>query len=284
MEHAVSVTSAREELSVEDVVEIHRTLLQATRDAHLAGWIRDRQNWIGGNNHNPRGAEFIPPPEDYVRPLLVDLAEFLDRQDLPATLQAALAHAQFETIHPFADGNGRVGRCLIHVAFRRADLAPHYVPPISLVLATEADEYVRGLTAFREGDIEGWSIYFAEKTVAATEAAADLAVRATGLRDDWIDRTGRPRRDSAAYQLIEALIGQPVIDVRTAAELTGASREAARRAVTQLEGAGILSQLSIGRRNRAWEAREVFELLNGFERELATPSDIDAPVRPAPTP
>jgi hypothetical protein len=86
-----------------DFIELHRTLLESTRDAHLAGWVRDRQNWIGGNNHNPRGAAFVPPPEGMVRPLLDDLAAFLNRSDLPATLQAAIAHAQFETIRPFAE-------------------------------------------------------------------------------------------------------------------------------------------------------------------------------------
>jgi Fic family protein len=254
-----------------DIVGLHRTLLEATRDAHLAGWVRDRQNWIGGNNHNPRGAAFIPPPEDCVGQLLDDLATFLNRRDLPATLQAAVAHAQFETIHPFADGNGRVGRCLIHVVLRRAELAPRYVPPVSLVLATEADDYIRGLTTFRDGGVEDWCSYFAVKTLEATRKARGLAMRIREQREDWIRRAGRPRRGSAALRLIEALAGQPVLDVRVAARLTGASGEAARRAVNQVAESGILSQVTIGRRNRAWEAREVFELLDAFEYELATP-------------
>jgi len=282
METAVSTTSGKPTLSTADFIELHRTLLESTRDAHLAGWVRDRQNWIGGSSHNPRGAAFVPPPEGMVRPLLDDLAAFLNRRDLPATLQAAIAHAQFETIHPFADGNGRVGRCLIHVAFRRAELAPSYVPPISLVLATEADDYIRGLTVFREGDVEDWCSYFAVKTLEATRRARSLARRIRAQRDDWIDRAGRPRRGSAALRLLDLLPGQPVLDIRTAARLTGASEEAARRAVNQLAEHGVLSQVTIGRRNRAWEAREFFELLNAFERDLATPDGQAAPVRAAP--
>lgn len=282
MEAAVTTTWAKPQLSTADIVALHRTLLESTRDSRFAGWVRDRQNWIGGSNYNPRGAAFVPPPEDRVPRLLDDLAAFLDRRDLPPTLQAAIGHAQFETIHPFADGNGRVGRCLIHVVFRRAQLAPRYVPPISLVLATEADDYVRGLTTFREGDTEGWCSYFAVKTLEATRRARGLAARVRRQRDEWVERAGRPRRGSAALRLIEALAGQPVLDVRVAARLTGASEEAARRAVNQLVEAGILSQVTIGRRNRAWEAREVFELLNAFEQELATPEGHDAPVRAAP--
>jgi Fic family protein len=282
MEMAVTTTSARRALSMADIVGLHRTLLEATRDARLAGWVRDRQNWIGGNNHNPRRAAFIPPPENHVPRLLEDLAIFLNRRDLPATLQAAVAHAQFETIHPFADGNGRVGRCLIHVVFRRADLAPRYVPPISLVLATEADDYVRGLTTFRGGDLEDWCSYFAVKTLEATRKARGLATRVRRQRDEWMERAGRPRRGSAALRLIDALAGQPVLDVGVAARLTGASDEAARRAVNRLADAGILTQVTVGRRNRAWEAREVFELLNDFEYELATPEGEDAPVRAVP--
>jgi Fic family protein len=216
--------------------------------------------------------------------LLDDLAVFLNRRDLPATLQAAIAHAQFETIHPFADGNGRVGRCVIHVVFRRAELAPRYVPPISLVLATEADDYVRGLTTFREGELEDWCGYFAVKTLEATRRARGLAERVRRQREGWIDRAGRPRLGSAARRLIEALSGQPVLDVRVAARLTGASDEAARRAVNQLAEAGILTQVTVGRRNRAWEAREVFDLLNAFESELATPEGAEGPVRVAPGP
>lgn len=268
MQAAVTTTSAQPALSAADIVALHRTLLEATRDTHLAGWVRDRQNWIGGNNHNPRGAAFVPPPEDHVPELLDDLAVFLNRRDLPATLQAAIAHAQFETIHPFADGNGRVGRCLIHVVFRRAELAPRYVPPISLGLAAEADDYVRGLETFRDGDVEDWCSYFAVKTLEATREARGLAGRVRHQRDEWIERAGRPRRGSAALRLIEALAGQPVLDVRVAARLTGASEEAARRALNQLAEAGILSQVTVGRRNRAWEAREVFDLLDAFEREL----------------
>jgi len=105
--------------------------------------IRSEQNWIGGAASSPRDAEFVPPPPELVPDLLDDLCAFCNREDVPASVQAGIAHAQFETIHPFADGNGRVGRALIHVVLRRRALAPRYVPPVSLVLAADASPRTR---------------------------------------------------------------------------------------------------------------------------------------------
>jgi Fic family protein len=120
MEHAITTTSTARQIAADSLVDVHRVLMEKTRDAYIAGAVRNTQNWIGGNNYNPYGAAFVPPPEGEVQRLLTDLAAFMNRRDLSPTLQAAIAHAQFETIHPFADGNGRTGRCLIHVIYRRA--------------------------------------------------------------------------------------------------------------------------------------------------------------------
>ena len=136
MRWATSTVAAERHVEVEDICEIHRRLLQGTRHEHIAGVIRTEQNWIGGSSYNPCSADFVPPPPDEVAGLLADLCAFLDSDDLPAVVQAAVAHAQFETIHPFADGNGRSGRALIHVVLRRRGLVERVVPPISLVLAT----------------------------------------------------------------------------------------------------------------------------------------------------
>jgi Fic family protein len=115
---------------------------------HLAGRIRTVQNWIGGNDYNPCGADFVPPPE-HVGDLLDDLCAAVNDDVLPSLIQAALVHAQFETIHPFEDGNGRAGRALIHVVLKRRGVATHYVPPISALFANSRQRYIDGLTAFR---------------------------------------------------------------------------------------------------------------------------------------
>src|SRR6185503_1455836 len=141
MDEAIRLAAGQARLTVDTICRIHARLFQGTADARLAGVLRDRQNWIGGRADNPYRADFVPVPEDRVRPLLDDLCKFIERDDLPALAQAAIAHAQFETIHPFEDGNGRVGRCLIHYVLRKRALATSFVPPISAVLAANGRTY-----------------------------------------------------------------------------------------------------------------------------------------------
>ena len=241
------------------------------------------QNWIGRNPYSPWRAEFIPPPEDRVGDLVADLCSFANRTDLPAIAQAAVAHAQFETIHPFPDGNGRVGRALIHVILRRRGAVTTYVPPVSLVLAANADRYVDGLTAYREGQIDDWCRMFGAALRDAAVLARDLGGRLQRLADQWRERAGRPRRTSAAQRLIERLPARPVLDINTAVDLLEVSYPQARAAVLRLQDAGILHPIRLGRqRNQAWEAPELLELLDAFEFEAMTPTQPGRRRRPSP--
>lgn len=149
MRWAIDALAEVQELTVDHLLGIHERLLGGTRLEEHAGRPREQQNWIGGSSYNPCCAAFVPPPPERVHDLLEDLCEFCNRDELPAIVHAALAHAQFETIHPFIDGNGRTGRVLIHVILRRRGLAPVVVPSVSLVLATWAQDYIDGLTATR---------------------------------------------------------------------------------------------------------------------------------------
>jgi len=124
-------------------------LLAGTRLEVHGGSFRGVQNWIGGSDYNPCSADFVPPPPELVAHLMDDLCAFCNTDDLPPVAQAAIAHAQFETIHPFVDGNGRTGRAIVHLVLRRRGLVPRVLPPVSLVLATLARDYVKGLTATR---------------------------------------------------------------------------------------------------------------------------------------
>lgn len=269
MERAVEVGSEPPPFTCEHLIEIHRILLAATRDRHLAGVVRSEQNWIGGSGFSPADAEFIPPPPELVHNLLGDLVAFVNRDDLPASLQAAAAHAQFESIHPFLDGNGRVGRCLVHVVLRRSGVAPAVVPPISLILAASAEDYVRGLGAWRGDEPVAWCLFFAGVVITSVREARRLASMVERLRADWLARAGNPRRDSSARRLIEQLPAEPIVSVARAMEITDTSRPASDRAIVTLERAGVLRPLGNRRRNRQWETREVFDLLDRFERELA---------------
>ncbi len=251
-------------LSVEDLLSVHRVLMHTPQDRAIAGRIRGEQNWIGGGN-TPRRAEFVPPPPDRVEPLLDDLVQFCNRTDLSAVVQAALAHAQFETIHPFADGNGRVGRCLIHIVLRRRHVSERVVPPVSVVLAADARAYVDGLTAFRRGELDGWCGSFATALTIAGERATDLGRDLAELRASWLERAGRPSARSTARRIIDGLPGHPILSVGSASDLLGVSDEAARVALNRLERTGVLRLVTVGKRNRAWAATEVFELLDELD-------------------
>lgn len=270
MEAAIAIGSRRRPIASRDVLAIHRALLNATPDRHLAGKLRTSQGWIGGGS-TPADAEFVPPPEDRLAGLLEDLCAFASRDDIPAVMQAAIAHAQLETIHPFGDGNGRVGRCLIHAVLRRRGLTPAFVPPISLVLGANARAYVRGLVEYRTGGIAEWCGTFCAAVRTAAKEATRLANAVEDLQNRWRAAAGDPRAVSATRHIIGALPGHPILDVGTAERLAGVSNQAARLSLLALEGAGVIRRVNTGRRNRAWEAVGLFELVDSFERHLRGP-------------
>ncbi len=276
-------------------MEAHRRLLAGTRLEEHGGRIRTVQNWIGGSSYNPCSAAFVPPPAEDVPALLDDLVAFCNDDDLPALAQAAIAHAQFETIHPFVDGNGRAGQVLIHLVLHRRGIATRFLPPVSLVLATRADDYVAGLTSTRyaddpgseaaHGGINGWVALVAATCRQAFVDAGWFEERVRQLQETWRQRAGHPRRDSAVYRLIGALPVAPALTVANAAELTGRSFQAANQAINRLVDAGALVQASAGRRNRAFEASELIEVFTALERRLASPGDdtlVSPPVRGVP--
>ncbi len=273
MEEAVALGSGARPLRLSDILALHRVLMLATTTPEIAGALRDRQNWIGGNAYNPGRADFVPPPPEMVKALMIDLVAFVNRMDLPPDVQAAVAHAQFETMHPCADGNGRVGRALVHVVLRRRGLAPRYVPPVSLVLAADAKAYVAGLSAFREERPGDWLLLFAQALERAAAKSSELALRLAELQEKWRQRARYPRRHSSAEALIIQLPAHPIVTVATAQKLLGRSKQAVNEAIAALADKGILRAITLAKRNRAWEARELFDLINDVERELATPYD-----------
>lgn len=274
MERAIRLGDDPRPLETADLLAIHRTLLTDPSEAAIAGVLRDRQNWIGGRDDSPQRADFIPPPASEVPALVADLCNFLNRTNLPALVQAAIGHAQFETIHPFADGNGRVGRCLIQIILRRRNAITRYVPPISVVLAANARSYIDGLVGYREGRLDEWLTLIIQATELAVERAAELGTRLDALNAAWRERTNRPRANSAVRRLLALLPGNPVMSIALAEELLGVANESARLAVQQLEVAGILTPTVLKRRrNRVWEAREVYALLTDWENDLELPQD-----------
>ncbi len=271
MKRAIELGAGEDRISVDDIREIHRILLRYAADRRIAGVIRERQNWIGTNPYTPLGADYVPPPPEYVVPLLEDLCRFLAREDLAPIAQAAVAHAQFENIHPFADGNGRIGRTLIHIVLRRGGEAVNFIPPISLVLAATQKSYVAGFGDFSRGDVSGWCDLFAAATRRSAVEAERMAAQIDDLQFVWLERLGNPRSDAAVHRLIAQLPAQPVMDVATGRRLTGKSGEAVRNALAQLEKAGIMRPLNERKWGRVWECRELLDLIESFEESARRP-------------
>lgn len=296
MRLAIDDVATAASVAPDHILAMHSSLIDRSPNPELGGQVRDRQNWVGGNEFNPCGAEFVPPPPEFVEPLLVDLCEFINRDDLPAVVQAGLVHAQFETIHPFADGNGRTGRALIHVVLSRRSAVTQYVPPVSLALATDSRAYIAGLNAYRYDGTAGsptareatrkWLEVFLSATGRAVADAARLAHDLDALEARWRAAVS-PRRGSAADRALLQILTHPVVTVDDVASLTGVSFQAANQAVQRLVSAGVLKSTGNAARNRLFEAPDVFDLLTRHERSVATPSGDtrgDAPVRPVPDP
>jgi Fic family protein len=270
MEEAIALGEADRPLTGDDIRAIHRTLMAGEPDRVTPGEYRREQNWIGGRLDSPLDARYIPPPEAEVEPLMGDLVAFVNRDDLPGVAQAAITHAQFETIHPFLDGNGRVGRCLIHVVLRRRGVAPRFVPPISVVLAARANHYVAGLDGFREGRISEWCASFAGACERASRLSTELAEETARLEADWYERAGRPRRDSSAARIIAALPAQPITSAAAIRVAIGASHQRALDGLKALAEAGVVRQITEGGYDRRYAADELFALLEAYEERIAS--------------
>lgn len=253
------------------IVAIHRRLLEHAPHKRIAGRLRTSQNWIGGNDYNPCGADFVPPPPEDVEPLLRDLCAAIDDGTLPPLVQAALVHAQFETIHPFDDGNGRTGRALVHVVLRRRNIAPRFVAPISVIFAGAKERYLAGLTRFRfdEHGVAQWIEQFAAATLRATQLARAYVAAVEALRERWReqlrDSANAPRAHAAAWAIIDLLPAHPMVSAPVAVAVSGRAKARVYEAIEQLVGAGVLLPLSEGKRNRWWEAAGLLDLVGRLE-------------------
>lgn len=307
---AVERLGTAERITWADIEQLQKELLPSLS----APGIRDRQNWVGGSEIHPGQAEFIPPTEQALAPAVEDLVEFMSGAATGCLIQAGLVHAQFETLHPFADGNGRIGRALIHTVFVRGGLTEGSVLPISRVLLTRSDEYVAGLMAFRgiphgaelatsaepirelsvSDGINAWLRHF----ISAANEAVDLA---SALKDElaefdrdsralitaYAERTGTriPRSDSAVWKILDVLPKLPALTVDVAARLTGTSSTSAQNALEHLVAAGVLDRRNIGKGKRGFVSNDLFDLLNSTQRKWASTrfdTRISKPNRPAP--
>ncbi len=268
LHHLVDVVGERGRFALEDVLEAHRALMQDDpAEAAYAGRLRDMQNWVGGSDHSPRGALHVPPIPERVEPLIVDLLDYLNRDDVPVLIQATIAHAQFESIHPFTDGNGRIGRALVSASLRRRGVTKNTVIPIASGILARREEYFEALGLYRAGDPRPLARLFIRSAhVAALEARTSIA-RIKQLPQEWIDEL-QPQKGSAVATLLPAFFDHPAMNAEEIERHSGAKTVQTYAAIDQLVAAGVIREITGRKRNRVWVASDLLGELDDLDRRI----------------
>lgn len=249
-------------LDEQAILDMHEVLIGPSHPEWVGHW-RVEQVWVGGSNYGPHGAPFVPPRPERVPEAMGDLVAYMRRDDIPALVQATIAHAQFETIHPFPDGNGRTGRALIHSLLRAKRLTRTVAVPISAGLLNDIDAYFVSLTAYREGNPTTIVELIAEASLRAVDNGRNLASNLHAIRESWNERI-TVRRGAAAHGLADLLIRQPVVDSPLVQRELGVAATNANTAIDHLEAKAILTKVSGNHRHRKWAALEVLAALDAF--------------------
>lgn len=261
-----AAVAASADFKLETILGIHRVLLEKF-EPEGAGKLREVAVWIGGDNFGPHKAHYVAPQANAVSGLLADLVAFCDRSDLPALVQVAIAHAQFESIHPFTDGNGRTGRALVQVLLNRLGVTNSVMVPVSAGLLRNTQDYFAALDAYRSGDPQPIIEVFSQAALVAVSNGRVLAKELEGVRASWGSKL-QVRSDSGAKELLDHLIESPVITRKRAVEILGRSDANSQLAIDKLVEAGILTKQGIGGRNRIWQAEDVLLALEHFAVNL----------------
>lgn len=252
-------------ISVRLLCDAHRRLLAGVRGSgKQPGELRRSQNWIGGTR--PGKAVFVPPPAERVPALLADAERFIHagaESDLPPLVRIALVHAQFETIHPFLDGNGRIGRLLIAALMEHWQLLPEPLLYLSAYLKQHQSMYYQLLSGIRtQGDWESWIDFFLDGVaMAAGEAERSIVAIATLINNDRRRLLAAPKATSAGYRLFEALPLMPRFTVEHARQMLDTTFPTANAAVGLLAELGIVSELTGQKKNRSYGYQAYIDLL-----------------------
>ncbi|GGF10767.1 Fic family protein [Subtercola lobariae] len=255
-------------INLDDMLHAHRALMaDDLTESSYAGRIRDVQNWIGGSDYTPRDAIHVPPAPSRLPGLMDDLLAFCARDDISAIAQAAIAHAQFESIHPFTDGNGRIGRALISAVLRRRGLTTTTVPPIASAMLADTTRYFSLVNDYREGAADEFVAYLARSASLASTEAVKSAAALAALPAQW-KALAEPRSGSADEHIIESLLAVPVLTSARASTLSSASTSTTFLALDRLTRSSVLRELTGKRRDRVWVAQEVMDELDRLNERI----------------
>ena len=261
-----ALSTAHEPLSVEMLHRWHERLMRHSHlAAHMVGEFRSALGWVGGRS--PLDAVYVPPPPAELSGLIDELVAFAEahRGDFDPVSLAALVHAQFEAIHPYGDGNGRLGRVLVSRVLRRGGTTARSTAPISMAMARDPGGYLSGLHLFQQGNHDPWVRWFAETATRAAATTERLVEQATQLLERWNVLTADLRADHTARALLARLPEAPVLSAQDVPALLGVTERSGRTALASLAAREILSPMTDVRTARAGRARHWYaatELLN----------------------
>lgn len=251
--------SARDELTVESILDIHRALINWSGET-FGGELREEQVWVGGTPYSPHGAQYVPPAWERVPEYLDDMVRFASRDDVDPVVQAAVLHAQFETVHPFIDGNGRTGRVLLHKMLRKSGVMSHVTLPVSAGLLHNVDAYMESLDAYQQGD----PIAVVRQLVEALELSLVVGRLVARSLDDVFEgwrEIMTERENSSIYKLPSILAEQPVVNVAYVASELDITPRAAQNVVSRACEYEILRPIGNRRRGVFFQADELIAIL-----------------------
>ena len=245
------------DIGIDSICAIHDVLMRGTREEP---GLRKEQVWIGGSPYSPHGATFVPPHADLVRPCLEDLVAFGAREDISPIAKAAIFHAQFETIHPFTDGNGRTGRALLHRILARDEVLLHAMLPVSAGLLHDVERYMGALDTYHDGAVEPMIECLADALELAAVIGSRIASDVDEVLGGWAS-ANTDRSGSASHRLPALLVEQPVVDVAFVASRLGITDRAARNLVETACERGILAKMGNAKRGAFYQAPDLIAVL-----------------------
>jgi len=255
LDAAMGMAEDYQPIRVDDIKELHHILMSMSDTPQIAGRFRQGPGWVGQGQHRSRGplaARYVPPPAYLIDPLMDDLAAAINYSDLSPILKAALVHTQFETIHPFPDGNGRVGRALILISLGRSGVTKGVPLPISHALLANHQDYYNSLLSYQRftgdeddpdqsHDLEGIALLMADSAHLAAEQTREATVAVGSTMNDWDRKLADSRNQTARWQVLEELVRTPVFTVDSMQKQTGLPAQTVYRCVKELKSCGIIS-------------------------------------------
>jgi len=262
LEALISSVNQYKKINKEMIIEIHKNLMHDEINQETEGF-RNVVNWIANPNQLPHEADYVPPHPTYLNSYMEKLVSFINRTDLHPLLIAAFSHAYFEIIHPFSDGNGRVGRILIQVILNQSLFLENIYIPFSVGLVKDTKKYIHALNVFKDGNYEVMITHLLETALSIVPSIYSALDTMLKLKDSWYKKLNI-RKDALAWEILDDLLIQPVIDVKYLKNKHQANDQAVRNNIDILLEAGIISKIGNDKRDVVYECREVLDILDQF--------------------